>query len=263
MSLTLAQSTQLRKRAAQEAAAVAPSATMAGANSYELQLAQLAQHRARLKQVQSNQGKAELKSVLLPEYQPYVQGVLESGNGAQDEVLTTIMLWRIDAADYPGALEIADYVIRHSMKMPDRFERTTGTLVAEEIAEAALKAQKTGNSFALDILERTAQVTVEQDMPDEVRAKLHLALGKGYFALVDAEAPAELDHVHLQAAQAHLSKAIDLNSSCGGRKDLERVDRLLKKYAVPLENPGDQGPQENPATPATPAAEDNQATPAS
>ncbi|CAE6923143.1 Phage small terminase subunit [Pseudomonas marincola] len=237
MALTLAQRTQLRTRAAKEAAATAPAATMDGANSYELQLAQLAQHRARLKQVQSNQGKAELKALLLPEYEPYVQGVLEAGNGAQDEVLTTLMLWRIDAADYPGALEIADYVIRHNMKMPDRFERTTGTLIAEEIAEAALKAQKAGDSFPLDVLERAAQVTVEQDMPDQARAKLHLAIGKAYAALVDADAPAELDPIHLQAAQVHLSRAIDLHSNCGGKKDLERVDRLLKKHAEPATPP--------------------------
>ncbi|MEG0244012.1 MAG: phage terminase small subunit, partial [Pseudomonas sp.] len=74
--------------------------SMEGATAYEHQLAQLAQHRARLKQVQSNQGKAELKALLIPEYEPYVQGVLDAGNGAQDEVLTTIMLWCIDAGGY-------------------------------------------------------------------------------------------------------------------------------------------------------------------
>lgn len=235
--LTPAQRNQLRKRAAKEAAATAPAATMAGANSYELQLAQLAQHRARLKQVQSNQGKAELKALLLPEYEPYVQGVLAAGNGAQDEVLTTIMLWRADAADYPGALEIADYVIRHNMKMPDRFERTTGTLITEEIAEAALKAQKAGGEFPLDVLEQTHQITAEQDMPDQVRAKLHLAIGKAYSAQVTDDEAQPLDLVNLQAAKAHLARAIELNSNCGGKKDLERVDRLLKKHAVPATPP--------------------------
>ncbi|TIH10842.1 phage terminase small subunit [Pseudomonas leptonychotis] len=237
MALTLAQRTQLRIRAAKEAAATAPAANMAGANSYELQLAQLAQHRARLKQVQSNQGKAELKALLLPEYEPYVQGVLAAGNGAQDEVLTTLMLWRIDAADYPGALAIAEYVIQHNLKMPDRFERTTGTLIAEEIAEAALKAQKAGDSFPLAILEEAARITAEQDMPDQARAKLHLAIGKAYGLLVDAETSQELDPINLKAAQVHLSRAIDLHSNCGGKKDLERVDRLLKKHAEPATPP--------------------------
>jgi hypothetical protein len=229
--LTPAQRNQLRKRAAQEAAATAPAMSMHGANAYEQQLAQLAQHRARLKQVQSNQGKADLKAQLLPEYVPYVQGVLAAGNGAQDEVLTTIMLWRIDAADYPGALEVAEYVIKHKLKMPDRFERTTGTLIAEEIAEAALKAQKAGDSFPLSILENAAAITAEQDMPDQARAKLHLAIGKALAAIPDDAADGAL--VRLEEAKQHLAKAIDLHSNCGGKKDLERVERLLKKHAAP------------------------------
>ena len=233
MHLTPAQRNQLRKRAAIQAAATAPAMSMQGATSYEQQLAQLAQHRLRLKQVQSNQGKAELKVQLLPEYVPYVQGVLAAGNGAQDEVLTTIMLWRIDAADYPGALEVAEYVIKHNLKMPDRFERTTGTLIAEEIAEAALKAQKAGDSFELSILEHAAHITAEQDMPDQARAKLYLAIGKAKLAPVIDDETAKSNLVALEEAGQHLAKAIDLHSNCGGKKDLERVERLLKKHAVP------------------------------
>lgn len=223
-----------RVTAAIEAAAVAgPSQTMAGANAYELQLAQLLQDRLRIKNVHSNEGKAELKRQLLPEYEPYVQGVLAAGNGAQDEVLTTIMVWRLDAGDYAGALAIATYVIQHGMVMPDRFARTTPCLVAEEIAEAALKAQKAGGEFALDVLERAHQLTAEQDMPDQARAKLHLAIGKAYSAMVSNDEAQALDQVNLQAAKVHLARAIELHSNCGGKKDLERVDRLLKKHAEP------------------------------
>jgi hypothetical protein len=233
MHQTPAQRNQLRKRAAIESAATAPATSMEGATAYEHQLAQLAQHRARLKQVQSNQGKAELKALLIPEYEPYVQGVLDAGNGAQDEVLTTIMLWCIDAGGYPGALQIAEYVIKHGLKMPDRFERTTGTLIAEEIAEAALKAQKAGEGFPLWILEQAARITAEQDMPDQARAKLHLAIGKENAAKVPNENLTTTDVGFLVVARAHLSKAIDLHSNCGGKKDLERVERLLKKHAAP------------------------------
>ena len=159
MALSLAQRHQRRVLAAQEAAAASPLTSMEGATAYELQLAQLLQDRLRLKQVQSNQGKAELKAQLLPAYIPYVQGVLEAGKGAQDEVLTTIMVWRIDAGDFAGALEIAAYVLEHKMIMPDRFERSTGCLIAEEIAEAALKAQKAGTGFELPVLLLADQVT--------------------------------------------------------------------------------------------------------
>lgn len=233
MSLTPAQRNQLRKRAAKEAAATAPAISMAGATAYEQQLAQLQQDRLRLKNVQSDQGKAELKVQLIPAYEPYIQGVLAAGNGAQDEVLTTLMVWCIDAGLYQGALEIAAYVIKHSLLMPDRFARSTGTLIAEEIANAALKAQKAGESFPLAILEQAAAITAEQDMPDQARAKLHLALGKENAAKAPDEQLTSAHIGYLVLAKAHLARAIDLHSNCGGKKDLERVERLLKKHAAP------------------------------
>lgn len=235
MALTLAQRNQLRKRAAQEAAKAAPAATMEGATSYELQLAKLTQDRLRLKQVQSNEGKAELKRQLLPEYAPYVEGVLSAGNGAQDEVLTTVMVWRIDAGDFEGALAIAAYVLKHNLVMPDRFERTTGCLIAEEVAEAANKALKADQPFDLDLIAETFALTAEQDMPDEVRAKLHLALARGSLAQVDDKAE-KLDEkalAYVGAAIANFTRALELHAGCGGKKELEAAQRLQKKHAAP------------------------------
>jgi len=217
-------------RAAEAAAATVPSQSMAGATAYELQLLQLAQDRARLKQIQSEQGKAELKRELLPAYQPYVDGVLSAGKGAQDEVLTTVMVWRMDAGDYTGALDIAAYVLEHGLVMPDRFARTTGCLVAEEIANAALKAQKAGGRFDEAILARAGELTDKQDMPDEARAKLHLAFARALLDPLDENAP---DMDRLQWGIDSLKRAIDLHGSCGGKKDLERAERLLKKHATP------------------------------
>lgn len=226
-----------RVTAAVAAAAVAgPAMTMEGASVYELHLAKLQQDYLRLKQVQSTEGKAELKRQLLPEYVPYVEGVLAEGKGAQDQVLTTLMVWRMDATDFAGALDIAEYVIHHALLMPDRFERTTGTIVAEEIAEVALKAQKAGGTFDLDLLLRTEQIAGDEDMPDQAKAKLHLALGKAYAEKVSDEDPAENRLIvlgTLESAKTHLARAIELNTSCGGKKDLERVERLLKKFAAP------------------------------
>ncbi len=124
MAFSPAKAHFLRVTAAQEAAATAPHQGMEGANAYELQLAQLYQDRSRLKNIQSGEGKAALKVELLPAYQPYISGVLQAGKGAQDEVVTTVMLWRIDAGDYAGALDIANYVLAHDLVMPDRFART-------------------------------------------------------------------------------------------------------------------------------------------
>jgi len=219
-----------RVLAAQEAASRAPNQLMAGATAYEQHMAMLQHDRLRLKNVQSDQGKAELKRQMLPAYGAYVAGVVECGNGTPDEVVTTTMLWCIDVGDFRSGLAIADYVLAHKMGMPDRFARTTGCLVAEEIAEAALKAQRVSEPFDVGVLQRAAELTAEQDMPDEVRAKLHLALGRALLASGTDDTPPPLPD--LDACVVHLKRAIDLHSSCGGKKDLERAERLLKKHAA-------------------------------
>lgn len=230
MALSIAQAHQRRARAAMEAAKTAPQQSMAGATAYEHQLNQLLQDRLRLKAIQSNEGKAALKLQLLPEYIPYVEGVLQAGNGAQDDVMTTVMIWRIDVEDYRGALDIADYVLKHKLIMPDRFERTTGCLVAEEIATAALKAQKANGSFDLAILHRTVELTEEEDMPDQARAKLFLATGRATLNGITAEEPGQPGQI--QAGIDLLKRAIELHDGCGGKKDLDGAERLLKKHAA-------------------------------
>lgn len=245
MAMSPAKSHFLRVTAATEAAAAAgPAQTMAGATAYELQLAQLAQDRARLKQIQSVQNKAELKRQLLPAYAPYVDGVLAAGRGAQDSVLTTIMVWRIDVGDYAGALEIAAYVLQHGLLMPDAFERSTGCLIAEDVAEAALKALKAGEAFDVEIISRAGSLTKDHDMPDQARAKLHLAYGRAVMTAIDEQNP---DVGDLMSAALNLRRAIDLHSNCGAKKDLERAERLLKKHAPADAAPAQEGQGEPPA----------------
>lgn len=223
----------LRATAAQEAAATAASQPMAGSSAYELQMAQLHQHYQQLKGVQSTQDKEELKAKLLPDYAPYIAGVLASGQGAQDEVVTTVMLWRFDAGDYKGGLEVAAYVLQHGLAMPDRFARSTGCLVAEEVAEAALKAIKAGGTFSVGTLADADRLTAEHDMPDEVRSKLMLAIGRVAAAQVDPKKPNSADVHSLEVARHFLTRALELHDKCGGKRDLELVDRHLKKHAGP------------------------------
>ncbi|MDF3935365.1 terminase endonuclease subunit [Pseudomonas citronellolis] len=231
-----------RVTAAQAAAAAAgPVQTMEGLTAYELQLAQLIQDRARLKGIQSTEGKVELKRQLLPAYAPYIEGVLSAGQGAQDEVLVTVMLWRIDTGDYAGGLEIAAYVFQHELVMPDRFNRTVGCLVAEEVAEGAMKTLKTEQPFDIDVLKRTAELTAEQDMPDEVRAKLNLALGRALVFGVTPEAQDVLGKV--TAGIVLLRRAIELHDKCGGKKDLEAAERLRKQ----IEGAGPASPEAPPS----------------
>ena len=63
------------------------------ASPYEQMLVKLAADRRTLSAIRSKERKADKKRELLPLYLPWVAGVLESGTGAQDDILMTVMLW--------------------------------------------------------------------------------------------------------------------------------------------------------------------------
>lgn len=213
--------------AAAEAGAPAPNTSQ-----YELMLAKLAEDRRRLKDVQSLERKAEVKREILPDYAPWVEGALKNAAGRQDDVLMTVMVWRIDIGDLAGALPIARYAIRHKLTLPDRFERNVATLVAEEFAEQSLKAVAAEQPVDIESLGQIGELTEPEDMPDEVRAKLHKAMG--YAIRAEANATVEDDQRidGLTIAKQHLQRALGLNGRVGVKKDIERLDTLLKNSAA-------------------------------
>lgn len=257
MPLSPAQRHQRRVLAEQQAAGRAAGQPMAGASAYEQQMAALHGDYLRLKGIQSNEGKAALKRELVPAYLPYITGVLAADSGAQDEVVTTLMVWAIDAGLYADALPIAAYVIKHGLTMSDRFSRTPACIVAEEIAEAATGPQRANTPFGqLDVLLTTEAITADQDMPDEVRAKLQVAIARERLLQLDRDAP---DRTIVSDAVARFERALQLHPQCGARKECERANSLLKKItgtatdasASTAAEPGDKpGPATPPATPA-------------
>lgn len=203
----------------------AESDTPHDANGYELMLHKLATDKRRLKEVQSMERKAEVKRELLPEYEPWVAGVLEGKQGVQDDVLMTVMVWRIDAGDFNGALDIARYAIEHKLTMPDQYQRQTACLLAEEFSDVALR-DMAATTLTPDelaglslILESVNEITEAEDMPDEVRAKLHKACG---LAISTTDKPAALEH---------LKRAFGLHDKVGVKKDIEKLERELKNLA--------------------------------
>lgn len=236
-----------RVMAEKEAAKKEPGALMEGAGMYEQHMMQLQEHTARLKNIQSDEGKAAFKREVLPQYRDYLTGVMAADSGAKDTVVSTTMVWLIDAGFYDAALDVAAYMLRHRLPMPDRFSRTTGCVVAEEIAQAALLAQQTGGDFDTGLLERAAELTAGEDMPDEVRAKLHLAAGRAVLRTASDDAPLAADLA--EKCVADLRRAIELHPNCGGKKDLERAERWLKKAAPPASDSTDQGDTSTSNTP--------------
>lgn len=201
-------------------------------DAYELMQAALFEDYRRLKSTQSMERKAEIKREILPKYADYVDGVLEAGQGAQDDVLMRIMLWRIDAGDIAGAVTIARYALTHDLNPPDQFERSTAAIIAEEVADQGLKQLDEEGADVLTLLKQLIDaeiMTRQADMHDQVRAKLFKALGYAQRAAGQ-----------LVEAQSSLERALALNDKVGVKKDLERIERELKQ-----QNAGDQGSPQN------------------
>ncbi|AHG18463.1 hypothetical protein Z042_01530 [Chania multitudinisentens RB-25] len=204
--------------------------------AYEQQLFRLENDKRQLKKIESVQAKIELKKKLLPAYDGWLEGVLQADSGQADEIVTTCMIWHIDAGNYGTALPLAEYVIRHHIPLPDHYERGAACLIVDEIADAALSHFKIGDTtsapVSLDILLRVEQLTDGIDMPDGARSKLYKAIG---LTLRDkTETP------DLAAALSWLQHAMAINANIGVVKDVQNLIRAISK-AAPGSEGGDDG----------------------
>lgn len=200
-----------------------PAAAQRASDQHELMAAALWEARQTLKGIQSIERKIEYKREALPQFDAYIDGVLESGTGEQDDVLMTLMLWRLDTGDITGGMEIAQYALQHELQAPDRFQRSLPALIVEQTAEEALGRlegddAEEGNELLIAQLETVDNLTQDADMHDQVRAKLYKALG--YACRLDGNP---------QEALEYLNRARDLNAKAGVVKDIEKLEREIKK----------------------------------
>lgn len=218
-----------RMRAAKESASAVPGRTLAGASNYELMLMKVATDKRRLKSIQSIARKIDVKREVLPEYASYVQGALAGGRGAQDDVLTTVLIWRIDVGDYAGALEIARYALSHKMTLPEHYERSLPAAVAEEFAEAALAALRQNEPFDVPSLLEVAELTASADMHDPIRAKLFKAIGIAQMKAEDCDVGRgePMNYERLLAAHEALRRALELDARSGVKQNIARLESTL------------------------------------
>lgn len=217
MAISPAKAHFQRKNAAQQSADPTAPIDRTAASQYELMLAKLAEDKRRLKDIQSIERKIDVKRQLLPDYQPWIEGILQGDTGQQDDVFMTVLVWTIDTGDIEAAIPLAKYAIRHQMAMPDQYKRTTACVIAEEAADIALKGAPGSSPVSFVLLGGVAALTADEDMPDEVRAKLHKAIGYGM-----------RDAGLLEQARERLAYALQLHDKVGVKKDIERLDTLIK-----------------------------------
>lgn len=206
---------------AQQAAAKSAAGGVVTGSAYDLMLVKLRSDKHRLSSLQSIERKIEVKRELVPDYADYISGALAGGRGAQDDVLTTQMIWRVDVGDIAGALPIAAYALQHNMTLPDQYERKLATAFAEEVAEYALARIET-DPLDVQLLLQVAKLTDPHDMHDQVRAKLYKAIGYSLQAN-----PAE--------ALPYLNRAVQLFQHIGVKKDIARLEKELGKPDTELE----------------------------
>jgi len=189
----------------------------------------------RLKEIRSIDLKIAAKREMLPEYRSWVNGILAAdagvGTGLAAEVLPTCMVWLIDIGDYDEALDLAAFVLRHKVAMPSRYQRDAATIVVEEIADAAIRAQNIGDRFSLVTLRAVEELTVCHDIHDPVRAKLHKAIGVEQLATGET-LPAEDSRPMLEQAIASLTEAQRLNDRIGVKDKIKRANKLLAAVAA-------------------------------
>ncbi|PQK76674.1 phage terminase small subunit [Pantoea ananatis] len=186
------------------------------AKGYDLMLLQLNEDRRRLKGIQSTVTKAQIKVEVLPKYAAWVEGVLSADGAQQDDVIMYVMLWRIDAGDYAGALTVGRHALKHGWVMPVG-KRNTATVLTEEMADAAKAAMLAGTPFDAELLLQTLDAVDGEDMPDQSRARLHKSIG-----WVQTES-------NPVSALNHLKHALQLDERCGVKKDIEQLERKLRK----------------------------------
>lgn len=200
------------------------------AGPYGQMLLQLTEHKRALQALQSVEKKIELKREILPIYADWIDGVMsaakEAGKAPQDDVVMTLMIWRIDAGDFLGALEIAEFAVAYGLRLPPTFSRTLPALVTEEIVAAALKAP-----LPIGVLELTDSMFGAADMPDQIKARLAKARGLELQRMADA--PPEGHDVaawrpsHLTAALEQFRRALKLQDNVGVKTEIKAIEKAL------------------------------------
>ncbi|WP_427184854.1 phage terminase small subunit [Bordetella bronchialis] len=223
---SLAQQHRMRVLAAR--GAVTQDGTRPAGGVHALMMASLLQDMRRLKAIESVERKIAAKAQMLPAYRDYVDGVLAADAGGADEVITTLMVWHLDVGDFGRGLDLAAYVLRHGLTLPERYNRKVPALLLDEVADAVLEGRAPADEATLDALQRVAVLTDGQDAPDQARAKLHRALGET-LARLAGEAPAGPKLEMARAALAQLNRAVSLNPGVGAKKAIEQLTRTIKK----------------------------------
>ncbi len=199
-----------------------------------------------LKELKSREAKVARKRELLPKFDAYVEGVIDAAEAArardpsfrapQDDVVVRMLIWRLDTGDLPAAAALFTFAQTHGFQLGPLFKRDLPTMVAEEAADHALDAVKAGTPIPrghVFALQAIRDAVAGLDMPDEVKGRLHKAIGLEITrAAGEATSPADAAAAR-DAALSELTRARQLDPR-GAKIDnvIQRLEREAKAAAT-------------------------------
>ncbi|WP_084455155.1 phage terminase small subunit [Novosphingobium rosa] len=222
---------------------------------YRLLLVAMGEDLRQLQSIQSITRKVEVKTAMMGQYADWLEGAQQRPEAVQDDIVFHCMVWAMDIGDWEQAFDLANLVLLHEMASPVQFNRTPAAIIAELPANNALGPKPT---ISLDWLKAFRDLTADQDMHDQIRAKVQKAIGLALKAQADAfdpdaeSAPAGGKAALIAAATEELTKALHLDQHCGVKVTLAQLSRA----AVALKEEKTQC-----ATPSKPSAAPSQARP--
>jgi hypothetical protein len=209
------------------------------ANQYRVLLASLHDDIRQISDIHSHDARKPVKLEKADTYRPWVDGALAAGaQGAatQDEIVAEMLVWAIDFAapendGHDWALEIANHMLTHGVRMPERFpSASVAAFITAKIAEAALS---TTGDVSHAVLLRVDQLVDGHDMHDEKRALLCKALSRSFAKEAEAFDAAADNAVAggkaglTAAALDYAQRALSLHKNSGVKKDIEQLERKL------------------------------------
>lgn len=237
VAATLSTRAMLDRHAARAGAPPMPEAGPV-ASEYQSLLARLHDDQRRLHEIQSTDAKIALKRELIPNYVPWVKGVLESaGDDAapQDEIVVTCFIWCLDIREWDDAISLFNHIDKHSLQLPERFHRSPRGVLLSEIGDAALN--EPGSVPHEILLAVRPGPDPVPDVKDETLARLHRAIGESWAREADAFDPASESAAAggkamlVDAALTALREALRLDPKVGVKKLVEQLEREAKKLA--------------------------------
>lgn len=200
-------------------------------------IAQLTEHHRQLAETKSIEAKERIKAEILPDYLPYLSGVLDADIGGDDEVVNAWLLWSMDARSWSLASRLVAYAEKHRLTIPDGYKRSPAAALADEFSAYVLKKggledEQIDPAMGDAFIELITQADIRDRVPDQAVAKLYRATGELYDR-----------HKDYEPAIERYSVALRLDPKVGCTKLKEAAERALNNIQIQAPDATDIEPQ--------------------